>query len=70
MAWCRAEPSVVVQAVEDEVQHPVARERIRMAQEVKGIEGPVDATDAQVSGEVIFEFVPALLQRQCQPVSR
>lgn len=62
VTWCGAETSVFVLATEDEVQDSIARERVRLSEEVQGCETPIDTAQAEVFGKVVFELVSALLR--------
>ena len=56
------ETAILVQAAEYEVQHTFAWESVRVTEEVESSETPVDAAEAEVFCEVVFEFVSALLR--------
>jgi hypothetical protein len=56
-----SEAAILVEATEDEVDHAIAWECFRMGQEMESCQAPVDAADAEVFCEVVFEFVAALL---------
>ena len=61
VAGCCAEAAIFVQAAEDKVEHAFSGESLRVAKEVQRCEAPVDAAQAEVFGEVVFELVAALL---------
>jgi hypothetical protein len=56
-----SEAAVLVEAAEDEVDHAIAWECFRMAEEMESRQSPVDAADAEVFCEMVFELVAALL---------
>ena len=57
----RAKPAIVMQTAKHKLQHALARKSMGAAKEVQRRKPPVDAAEAQVLGQMVFEFVAALL---------
>ena len=58
---CCSKAAILVQAAEDEVDYAISWECFGMAEQVQCREAPVDAGDAEVFSEMIFELFAALL---------
>jgi hypothetical protein len=58
---CCSEAAILVQAAEDEVDYAISWESFGMAEQVQRCEAPVDAADAEVFCEMVFELFAALL---------
>ena len=56
-----SKPTIVMQTAEDEVDHAILWECFSVAEEMEGRQTPVDAADAEVLCEMVFELVAALL---------
>jgi hypothetical protein len=62
MSRCCTKSAIVVQTTQNKFDHAFSWKCFGVAQEMECCQAPVNATDAEVLGEVIFEFVSSLLQ--------
>jgi len=60
MSWRGTKASILPQAAEDEIQHAVSRQCVRMSEQMESCQAPVDAADAQVLGKVILQLISPL----------
>lgn len=60
VAWSGAKSAVLVQARQHKVQDVVAREGVRVSEQMQRSQSPVEAVQAQVLGEPVLELVFAL----------
>lgn len=61
MTRCWAKASILMHAPEEKVEYTISWKRLWMPEEMECCQSPVDATDAKVLSEMVFELISALL---------